>query len=426
MKNRRQFLFFSSLFSLKLHAGRESRDQYNESYAGVQPYTSFGQFVLPLDPAFENGTLLPYMAPGPLAALGSADNKMMAYSYRACITNNAANQTPFPQPENYNADDFLLLLKYVTAVTAKSGAPLLGNMVGAYPYRSYPPNDKTDLCDSNNFAITSDAVNLNVDYISLNRTQRAIVAAQVKYYVQGYVYFLANDPRVPTATQESVQEYGLCRDEWPENGNWPPQMYIRCVRRWLIEYSHGDVFIHTCAYSFNFCREGVRLVGDTVLTQNDIVGGQCLNNSIGLASWSDDIHVVQRVAVLGPNNTGLQVLLHHRCDCSSVIQATQALNEGEMMAPYAGSGAFGMPYTLLLPKVEQASNLLVAVCNSLTHAAIGGVREEPEYMQLGAAAGMAAVLALQGRTSVQDVDVQALQRLIVSRGGIVQPVPCQP
>eukprot|EP00042_Codosiga_hollandica_P031151 m.186536 g.186536 ORF g.186536 m.186536 type:complete len:554 (-) comp53563_c0_seq1:120-1781(-) len=359
--------------------GRESRDTYNESYAGVQPYTTFGQFIVDVDPTFSNGSLFNYVAPGPLAPEGSADQHMMAYSYRLCITTNTSNQAPFAEPLGYNAADFSLLQAYITAKTAASGSPpLFDYLVGAYAYRSYP-RDKTDLCDSNDAAVTSDAVGLNVGYVTTNRTLRALIAQRVKYYVQGYVYYLANDPQVPAATQASIRAYGLCKDEWPENGHWPLQMYIR---------------------------EGVRLIGDLVVTQNDIVGGKCRNDSIGLGSWTDDIHVVQRVAVAGPTGQ------------------LEALNEGEMMAPYYGSGNFPLPYALLLPKASQATNFLVPVANSISHAAIGGVREEPEYIALGTAAGIAAVLAIQSDVSVQDVDLASLQAGILAQNGLVQPTPC--
>jgi hypothetical protein len=35
--------------------GRESRETYNESYAGVQPYTTFGQFIVEVNPYLSNG-----------------------------------------------------------------------------------------------------------------------------------------------------------------------------------------------------------------------------------------------------------------------------------------------------------------------------------------------------------------------------------
>jgi hypothetical protein len=52
-------------------------------------------------------------------------------------------------------------------------------LVGAYAYRSYPPGDKTDLCDSNDAAVTSDAVGVNVGYITNNRTVRMQIAEKV-------------------------------------------------------------------------------------------------------------------------------------------------------------------------------------------------------------------------------------------------------
>jgi hypothetical protein len=325
------------------------------------------------------GELFDFIELGPFAPIGSADDKMMAYSYRACITTNQANQAPFPQPEGYNSSDFALLQAYINSFTqAGKAAPLFDYLVGAYPYHSYPPADKTDLCDSNDAAVTTDAVGLNVGYVTTNRTERALIAARVKYYVQGYLYYLANDPQVPTTTQASIKAYGLCKDEWPENGHWPLQMYIR---------------------------EGVRLIGDVVVTQNDIIGGICRNDSVGLGSWVDDIHVVQRVAVVN----GSQIT---------------AVNEGEMMAPYGTQQVFTLAYALLLPKRAEATNFLVPVANSLSHAAIGGIREEPEYMMLGTAAGIAGVLAIQSGTAVQDVSLEALQANIILQGGLVAPQPC--
>jgi hypothetical protein len=50
-------------------------------------------------------------------------------------------------------------------------------------------------------------------------------------------------------------------------------------------------------------REGLRIVGDWVLTQNTIVGGAYVNDSITIGSWVYDIHVVSRTPVKGPNGT---------------------------------------------------------------------------------------------------------------------------
>lgn len=149
-------------------------------------------------------------------------------------------------------------------------------------------------------------------------------------------------------------------------------------------------------------------MGERVTTQNDNVGGVCHNDSIGLASWADDIHVVQRVIV--PRTDGLGYV---------------ARNEGEMMAPIDGVGPYTMSYDLLLPKRTEATNLLAPVPNSISHAAIGGLREEPEYLQLGTAAGIAAALAIEQRVAVQDVSLPLLQAGIIAQGGLIQPAQCK-
>jgi hypothetical protein len=76
--------------------------------------------------------------------------------------------------------------------------------------------------------------------------------------VLGYLYTLATHPRVPPGTRNSTAAWGLCPDAWPDNGNVPPLMYVR---------------------------EGPRLLGDSVATQNTLVRGACLHDSVGLGSW---------------------------------------------------------------------------------------------------------------------------------------------
>jgi hypothetical protein len=64
----------------------------------------------------------------------------------------------------------------------------------------------------------------------------------------------------------------------------------------------------------------------------------------------------------------------------------------------------------MLPLPQQAQNLLVPVCFSATHIAYSSVRMEPQYMIIGQAAGVAASLAIQGRTSLQDISIPNLQK----------------
>jgi hypothetical protein len=85
---------------------------------------------------------------------------------------------------------------------------------------------------------------------------------------------------------------------------------------------------------------------------------------------------------------------------------------------------YQIPYRVMLPKREQATNLLVPVCFSASHVAYSSLRMEPQYMILGHAAGVAASLALQGRKPVQDISVASLQKELKSQGAVfewVQP-----
>jgi hypothetical protein len=206
--------------------GREAEAQYNEDLAGVlNPAPPFSSEV---DATWPNGTLLKFVQPSSvIGKLGSADRGVMAFSYRACVTTNKTNMQPFQSvaPPGYNPDDFELMRRYLTQ--EKSPA-LFTHIFGVYPYRGYPSSKtrtlKHDLCDANTFPITSDAPDLQVGYINGSYADRARVYNNVKYYVQGYLHWLATDKGVPKATQDSVLEYGYCADEWPENNHFPPQM----------------------------------------------------------------------------------------------------------------------------------------------------------------------------------------------------------
>jgi hypothetical protein len=365
--------------------GRESRDQYNESLAGVRPYTTFANFLpnFPVNAFLDNGTIAPYVSSDKLEPVGSADLNMMGYSYRLCLTPTEEKQTPFVKPTNYDPNNFIILQRYIDSLKASGhypSGPPFGQLVGILDYRGYPDGDKFDMCDSFGSAFTSDAVNINRNYVNGTDADRHQIAQSVQDYVLGMLWYILTSPLVPETTRDSLKRYGLCNDQWPENRHIPPQLYVR---------------------------EALRLVNENVFTQNHVVSGLCRNNTIGLGSWGHDIHVVTRT-VNGSyvNNEG-------------AIDEEIAHINGSRSGP-----AFEMPYSILLPKRNQVTNLLVPVCHATSHVAYGATRVEPHFMLLGGAAGYAAAYSiLDGNIDVQAVSVSRIQNTLTKDGVLLHYPP---
>jgi hypothetical protein len=358
--------------------GRESRDQFNESLAGVRPYQTFANFLpgYPVKARLDNGTLAPYISPETLGPVGAGDLNMMGYSYRLCVTPTKAKQTPFVKPKNYDPNNFIILQRYIESLVATGhypNGPPFGRLVDILIYRGYPAGDKFDMCDSFGSGFTSDAVNINRNYVNGTDEDRRQIAQTVQDYVLGMIWYMLTSPNVPQGTKNSINEYGLCNDQWPENRHIPPQLYVR---------------------------EGLRLVNENVFTENDVVSGLCRNDTVALGSWVHDVHVVTRT-VNGSyvNNEG------------AMFTEIKRLN-GSKSGP-----AFELPYSILLPKRSEVTNLLVPVCHAVTHIVYAATRVEPHFMLLGGAAGYAAAYSiLDGNIDVQAVSISRLQDRLIKDG----------
>ncbi len=131
-------------------------------------------------------------------------------------------------------------------------------------------------------------------------------------------------------------------------------------------------------------RESRRIVGEYMLTLEDIADGRCFEDSIGLAGGIVDFH--------RPEKSG-----------HSALQFVKPSD---------------IPYRTLVP--QKVDNLLVAGrCHSVTQMGAAVTRMGVTCMVMGEAAGSAAVLALGGTGSPRDVDVQELRTVLRKNGAIL-------
>lgn len=348
--------------------GREAAQQYGESLAGIQtPTLPAGLHLDPyVVPGNAHSGLLSHIEPGTLGSNGAADDSLMSYNYRLCVSNDPNNRLPFAAPANYDPQEFEALARWIQAAVA-SGLPL--SVDHFFTLRALP-NHKFDLNNSSDphaAVLSTDDVGANVGYVSADATARRGLATDHRRYMQGLLYFLTSDARVPQSIRNAVAGYGLCKDEFTDNDGWPRQLYVREARRMLGAY---------------------------VLTQRDIEGKAIVADAIGLGGYNMDSHLTHRIAI------------------NDSIYAEGA-SYTAVDVPYP------IPYRVLTPAAAQLGNLLVSVAVSASHVAYESLRVEPTLMIMGQAAGAAAAAAIDENVSVQNVSNAALQQQLLADGQVL-------
>lgn len=350
------------------HVGRESNDTYNEQWNGVQTEVYHHNHFFPPD----GPKVDPYYAPGnpssgiiggvsatPPGEKGSGDHRIQAYCFRMCLTDHPGNRVPFPKPDNYEPSQYLLLLRLF-----ETGWHERNNFFAKY---DEIPNRKTDT--NNHGPVSTDYIGMNYDYPEASYERREQIIQEHEDYQKGLMYFLANDPRVPSVIQDEVKRWGLARDEFTDNGHWPHQLYIREARR---------------------------MIGKAVMTEHEVLGNREVSEPIGMGSYTLDSHNVQRY----------------------ITPDGYVQNEGDIgVSP---PRPYQIEYGSLVPVKEEIQNLLVPVAVSASHIAFGSIRMEPVFMILGQSAATAAVFAMNGNQAVQDVDYEQLRKQLIEDGQILE------
>jgi hypothetical protein len=350
------------------HVGRESTKTYNEEWNGVQVgvlhhrhhfgavKTPISPYVIPGDP---KSGVLPRISTEPPGVKGEGDKKVQAYCFRMCLTQVDANRVPFPKPANYNPKEYELLTRVFDAGWRETFQKF--DMI---------PNAKTDT--NNHGPFSTDNIGRNWDYPEASYARRKEIFQEHVNYQQGWLYFIANDPKVPADVRNEFAKWGLAKDEFKSTGNWPHQMYIREARR---------------------------MVGRYVMTENELLKKRATPESVGMGSYGIDSHNIQRY----------------------ITPEGYVQNEGDIGV--STKGPYQISYGSLVPKKGQAANLLVPVCLSSSHIAYGSIRMEPVFMILGQSAATAAVMAIDAKIPVQDVPYEKLRTRLLADGQVLEYKP---
>jgi FAD-dependent oxidoreductase family protein len=333
-------------------------------------------FVVPGDPS--SGTL-PYIEarPSPNPLPGSADSRVMAYTYRLCVTDDPSNRIPFSAPSGYDPTKYEAHGRVANALVEQAGADLDTLMFN--PSATVPSVDrhysKYDLNGGSTFSIDMTGPDLNQAYVLADEAGRDRIRQAYQSYIRGVLYFWQTDPRMRNLNAK-VASFGFCKDEFTDRGGWPHQLYVREARR---------------------------MVSDYVMNENDVMQNgrrPPAPDPIGYGAYNIDSHTVRYRAGL--------------VNWPDTTRRDSVVNEGFLVVLPPGDAPYAVSYRVIVPPTNAATNLLNPVTVSATHIAYSALRMEPTYMMMGQAAGAAAALAIESAQSVQAVSYSALRQRLAA------------
>jgi hypothetical protein len=340
--------------------GREANAKYGETKNGIRGENTYRQFAVRVDPYRIPGDaasgLIPTIQDEELGRPGEGDERIQAFCFRLCLTKRPENRLAISRPADYDPGQYEIYRRYV-----KAGGQLWRPVANL-------PNGKTDLGSWHD--LSANLYGMNHGWPRGDAAARERIYQQHRSFTHGLLWFLAHDEALPAGLREEWRQWGLCADEFTDNGGWPRQLYVR---------------------------EGRRMVSDLVMTEAHTrkVNAVVEPDPVAVAFWPPDTHHVRRI-----------------------VRDGAAYNEGFV---FGGEdwGPFGVSWRALLPRRSEAENVVTPTAVSSSHVAYGAVRIEFTFMALGEAAGVGAAMAAEGDQAVQDVSYMELRRRLEKRGAVV-------
>jgi hypothetical protein len=139
-------------------------------------------------------------------------------------------------------------------------------------------------------------------------------------------------------------------------------------------------------------RESRRIVGEYVLTRDDVLDGRKFADGIARGAYPIDIHDPKG----GPH------YFHF-------------IKDGD---------SYDIPYRCLVPK-EVEGLLISGRAVSCDHDALGSVRNQATVAAIGHAAGTAAAMAAKQGVAPRQLSPEALQRMLAAQGAFIEPVAAE-
>ncbi len=360
----------SAAAGVPFRIGREGKDELNEPGAG-RVYKYWG---------------------GPEAEGSSfqGDNAVQAYNYRLCLTNDPDNRVLFSKPENYDRNEYISIIddvfsgvntdqlmqsvteadieKNIRLVKSGKKSQLPGDKWGIAKVTNivHVPNAKTDANNQHGVFLSTDLPEENWPWPTSSWEWRDRFAKRLREYTEGLFYFVQNDEALPEHFRTACREWGLSKDEYTDNGNFPRQVYVR---------------------------EGRRFEGVHFFTAHDAlpltVGGRppVYLSSVTASHYALDSHAVRK------------------------REKGRVHLDGFLSYP---SAVYTVPFGVMLPK--KVENLLFPVPVSGSHIGFSTLRMEPCWMAIGQAAGVAASLAIDNDVKLQNVDIEKVQDALLEQG----------
>lgn len=297
---------------------REARTP-EEPHAGVIYYDNDNDEILP-------------------GSTGEADRRVQSYAYLLTVKDYGEDRT-IPEPPNYNPEDY----RY-SPTWEESWAYSSGRL----------PNGKFEI---NQHPWGIDLPGINYSYPDGTPEERERIALLYRWRALGYLYYVQ--------TELGQNTLGLADDEYPDNDNFPPTMYVREARR---------------------------MVGRTGMNESDVTCARdrYYPDSIAIGDYPMDSHATQPPRSPDARDRG----------------------EGEFwLVRY--TPWYRVPFGVVIP--DESPGLLVSTAVSATHVAYGTLRMEPLRMSLGQAAGTLAAMAVRFGVDPDRVPFAIVQDKLLSQ-----------